>query len=155
MIYSLTVADTLEVSPDLLTMLQQDHQTPGQGETIVHMSFLDQPDLKQEESGDSRRSGGLEVSVASPGTASTCSTQEALDLNTEIMQLEPELARAAEQAVATGTMLPLIKEELKYSIQQKRLMKGEEELVVNLAPNSPGEQVIYCNFNTARTKIIQ
>ena len=44
--------------------------------------------------------------------------------------LPPSLAKAVQTVNQTGSLTPLIKEELRYTIQNKRLLKGESELVV-------------------------
>ncbi len=46
------------------------------------------------------------------------------------MVVDEELAKAALNAVTSGSMTPLIKEELRTSIQHKRLNAGKEELKI-------------------------
>lgn len=50
---------------------------------------------------------------------------------------ETRLHLAALEAYNTGTITPLLKEELKYYIQSRRLSEGKNELVVdfNVIPN--------------------
>ena len=51
--------------------------------------------------------------------------------------LDLSLATAAMSAVQTGSVTPLIKEELKYSIQSRRLAKGKDELQVEFMEPAP------------------
>jgi hypothetical protein len=57
------------------------------------------------------------------------------------------LQEAVGRALVFGDMTPLIKEELKYSIQSKRLKEGKEELKVEFTDPPPDE--VSASFLTA------
>lgn len=52
---------------------------------------------------------------------------------------DKNLMEAATRAMADGTMTPLIKEELKYSIQSKRLKEGKPELKIEFTEPEPDQ----------------
>ncbi|XP_025105653.1 cyclic AMP-dependent transcription factor ATF-3-like [Pomacea canaliculata] len=47
------------------------------------------------------------------------------------------MVAAALEVLETGALTPLIKEELKYTIQSRRLAAGKQELTVDLTPTTP------------------
>ena len=49
----------------------------------------------------------------------------------------PDLQKATNEALQSGTILPLVKEELKCSIQSKRLKEGKSELTVQFEDPKP------------------
>ena len=76
----------------------------------------------------------------------------ALDLEDgeEDLHLDSSLAEAAVSALTTGSLTPLVKEELKYAIQNKRLKTGKEELKVDYSDPKPEKvnmkQMIFCSI---------
>ncbi len=53
------------------------------------------------------------------------------------LQDDLELATAALKAEATGTMTPIVKEEIRYKIQKKRRSSGLDDLKVEYKPAGP------------------
>ena len=60
-----------------------------------------------------------------------------IEYDAEGLHLDSSLAEAAVSALTTGSLTPLVKEELKYAIQNKRLKTGKEELKVDYADPKP------------------
>lgn len=50
---------------------------------------------------------------------------------------DDRMVAAALEVLETGALTPLIKEELKYTIQSRRLAAGKQELTVDLTPTTP------------------
>lgn len=56
--------------------------------------------------------------------------------------MDPTVVQAAYSAAQSGLLTPLIKEELRCTIQTKRLKKGEDELVVEHTVKMDEEVII-------------
>ena len=67
------------------------------------------------------------------GIADACSFMELYNIK------DKDLADAATKAIVEGDMTPLIKEELKYSIQSKRMKAGKPELKVEFKEPEPDQ----------------
>ena len=52
----------------------------------------------------------------------------------EVMVADEDLQNAIVQSWTTGSLIPLLKEELKLRIQTKRLSEGKDELVADFSP---------------------
>ena len=73
------------------------------------------------------------TSPVSPSTSGTASMTDE-DLGSVDGLIDATLAQAAISAVETGSLTPLIKEELRCAIQHKRLSEGKEELTPEEPP---------------------
>ncbi|KAL3877728.1 hypothetical protein ACJMK2_035392 [Sinanodonta woodiana] len=64
-----------------------------------------------------------------------------LELNeTDLIEIEDETVRqAALQYQQTGSLLPIVKMELKCKILQNRLSRGEGEIEIDFTPRKPGQ----------------
>lgn len=78
-----------------------------------------------------------EQRVDSGGMNSDMSEYESILKNSGIK--DPNLMEAAKRAIVDGDITPLIKEELKYTIQSKRLKEGNEELKVMFTDPLPDQ----------------
>ena len=70
-------------------------------------------------------------------TAKMMKTDEAEDL---------KLYLAAMESYRTGSLTPILKEELKYHIQSRRMSEGKDEMVVEFDQVVPQKQVCSLNF---------
>jgi hypothetical protein len=86
--------------------------------TVVDLSSVIASDEPLDLSTPTRENITLESSLKDEGIA------------TEV--IDPNVAVATLSAVSSGTITPLIKEELRCTIQQKRLSSGKEELTVDV-----------------------
>ncbi|ELU03491.1 hypothetical protein CAPTEDRAFT_221193 [Capitella teleta] len=75
-----------------------------------------------------------------PLDLSTPTLRENLTMENSLREaMDPNVAMATLSAVSTGTITPLVKEELRCTIQQKRLSEGKEELMVDFDEREPCE----------------
>lgn len=68
---------------------------------------------------------------------------EDVDTDLQISSSQDSLMEAALAALGTGDMTPLVKEELKLTIQSRRLASGKGELRVNFEPPTQSEVRFY------------
>lgn len=68
---------------------------------------------------------------------------EDADTDLQISSSQDSLMEAALAALGTGDMTPLVKEELKLTIQSRRLASGKGELRVNFEPPTQSEVGFY------------
>lgn len=66
---------------------------------------------------------------------------------------DDRLMGAAEAARISGTLTPLIKEELWCVIQSRRLSQGCEELVINHQTDAPNHDVRVCSIYAIKTNL--
>lgn len=71
---------------------------------------------------------------------------EDVDTDLQISSSQDSLMEAALAALGTGDMTPLVKEELKLTIQSRRLASGKGELRVNFEPpiNPVRGKILFC-----------
>lgn len=73
-----------------------------------------------------------------PTTDQNCA-MAATNFELDFAGLGETITEAAKKALIDGKMTPLIKEELKYAIQTKRLKEGKEELKVEFTDPLPDQ----------------
>lgn len=121
---------------------------PGNIPNVIGQSCSNNQDLGQQPANIFNNDASNILSTGEMYTASASRVQNAPYSIMEVYDgiKDKDLAEAATRAIVDGDMTPLIKEELKYSIQSKRLKEGKPEMKVEFKEPEP-DLVIFIFFS--------